>query len=63
MMTDTLLELLRIEFLRHDRIEAPWQCVEMDCPRLGQPVSKGACKCYEDYQRKHVVSVRKALGI
>lgn len=60
---DRVRELLRIEFLRHDRIESPWHCVEMDCPYLGKPVSKGSCKCYDDFQRVHVAAVKKELGL
>ena len=60
---DRVHELLRIEFLRHNRIEAPWQCVETDCPYLGKPVSKGSCKCYDDFQRAHVAAVKKELGL
>lgn len=60
---DEVRELLRIEFLRHNRIEAPWHCVEGDCPYLGKPVSKGSCKCYDDFQRKHVDAVKREIGI
>ena len=60
---DRVRELLRVEFLRHDRIEAPWQCVEGDCPHFGKPISKGLCKCYDDFQHKHVADVKRELGL
>ena len=60
---DELRELLMYEFLRHDRLVAPWSCVEMDCPYLGKPIPKSGCKCYEDVQRKHVAAVKKELGL
>lgn len=60
---DELRELLRIEYLRHNRIDSPWLCVEMDCPYLGKPVSKGSCKCHDDFQREHVAAVKRELGL
>ena len=64
-MTDRarVLELLRVEFLRHAGIEAPWRCAEGGCPYLGKPVPKGSCECYDDFQRKHVANVKRELGL
>lgn len=58
-----LRELLRVEFTRHHRLESPWHCVEGDCPYLGKPISKGSCKCYDDFAKAHTTAIEKELGI
>lgn len=58
-----LHELLAIEFMRHNRIQTPWDCVEEDCPHLGKPVPRSGCNCFLDFQKKHVAKVKTELGI
>lgn len=58
-----LRELLRIEFLRHDRIEAPWHCVEDGCPYLGKPIPKDGCKCYHKLATEHHSAVKREIGL
>jgi len=60
---DRLRELLRIEYMRHNRLISPWDCVETDCPYLGKPIPRDGCKCLEDRQREHVAAVKKELGL
>ena len=60
---DTLRDLLRVEFLRHDHLELPWKCVEADCPRFGKSLYLTGCNCLEDFKRQHIAAVRKALDI
>ena len=58
-----LRDLLRIEFLRHDHLELPWNCVEEDCPRFGKPLYLTGCTCRLGVERKHVAAVKKELGL
>ena len=58
-----LRELLRVEFMRHNRIESPWECVEGDCPYLGKPIPRNGCACSLKFERDHVAAVKKELAI
>ena len=60
---DRVLGLLRVEFLRHYRMDLPWCCVEGDCPNLGKPVPRTGCNCKRVYERDHVAAVKRELGL
>lgn len=60
---DELRELLRIEYLRHNVIESPWNCVEADCPRFGKSVFMSGCDCKLGFERTHVKAVKRELGL
>ena len=60
---EELRQLLRVEFLRHDRLELPWQCKEKDCPRFGKSLYLNGCDCRLDFEREHIAAVRRELGL
>ena len=60
---DELRELLRIELLRRNYFELPWNCAEADCPHFGKPLSRDGCTCVSDFERKHTAAVKKELGL
>ena len=62
---EKLEALLRIEFLRHrhDVSGMPWKCVEENCPRFDLSPYLTGCECLAEYERKHIATVKKELGI
>jgi hypothetical protein len=60
---DKLRELLRIEFLLRNSMDAPWHCVEGDCPYLGKPMVKNRCKCFDDKCHAHLIDVKAELKL
>ena len=58
-----LRELLRIEYMRHDHLELPWNCAESDCPRFGKSLYLTGCNCVHEFKAKHVAAVKKELGL
>ena len=56
-----LRDLLRDEYNRGHRLDAPWDCVESECPHFKHPMSK-SCGCYQDATKAHIVKVLFALA-
>jgi len=58
-----LMELLRIEFIRHGGIKSPWNCTESDCLRFGKSTFMHGCECKLEFERAHIRAVKREIGL